>query len=569
MINVKDHQTGRLFDPWDHLGPKRRELLDTSWAGVFRTYLLEKLPVETLARHFNGYHGRPTKELYTAMGVLILQQMHDLSDPDVTMMVAFNEQWHYALDITDNSDASMYVSERSLRRYRKILIDEGLDLVLFATLTDSLMTSFGVDTSKQRLDSTYIRSNMRIMGRIGVVSSTIRKFLKKLRRSHADMYADLPETRFELRYLTKNSESLFSRVKPSKASSTLHDLGNDLLYLVELYRSNGSVCALAEYRLLERVLNDCFIVTGSGDELAIAIKPSAEIPPDSLQNPSDPDAGYDAHKGSGYQAQIMETYQVASDDNNRRPDLITHVHVEPANIHDSHALHPAIDATTERDCCPDELLCDSHYGSDDNVQNALTKKVEVIAPIQGNEPAHDITLADFEIDPETQFVVCCPQGHKPIQVNRTRKNRLRAKFERHLCVSCPRFTDCPTQLGKHAAYLRYDETKLRLAQRRAKVHTDEFRDRYRWRAGVESTMSHLKADVGMKRLRVRGMAAVRYAVMLKALGLNILRCAIACILHGLATQSSILVLMVRSWVHSTSPFDTRQTKIEYFTALAS
>ncbi len=535
MINVKDHQTGQLFDPWDHLGPKRRELLDTSWAGVFRTYLLEKLPVETLARHFNGYHGRPTKELYTAMGVLILQQMHDLSDPDVTMMVAFNEQWHYALDITDNSDASMYVSERSLRRYRKILIDEGLDLVLFATLTDSLMTSFGVDTSKQRLDSTYIRSNMRIMGRIGVVSSTIRKFLKKLRRSHADLYAELPETRFEFRYLTKNTESMFSCVKPSKASSTLHDLANDILYLVELYRANDSVCALAEYRLLERVLNDCFVVTGLGDERTIAHKPSAEIPPDSLQNPSDPDAGYDAHKGSGYQAQIMETYQVANDDDSRRPDLITHVHVEPANSHDSHALHPAIDAVTERGCCPDELLCDSHYGSDDNVQKALTKKVEVIAPIQGNQPVHDITLAVFKIDPETQFVICCPQEHKPIQANRTRKNKLRAKFERLLCFSCPRCADCPVKLGKHAAYLRYDETKLRLAQRRAKEHTDAFRDRYRWRAGVESTMSHLKADVGMKRLRVRGMAAVRYAVMLKALGLNILRCAIACILNGLAT----------------------------------
>lgn len=142
MIHVKDHLTGRLFDPWDHIGPKRRKLLDTSWAGVFRKYLLEKLPIEKIARHFDESHGRPTKELYTAMGVLILQQLHDLSDPDVTMTLAFNEQWHYALDITDGSDASMYVSERSLRRYRKIVIDEGLDRLLFETLTDSLIEAF-------------------------------------------------------------------------------------------------------------------------------------------------------------------------------------------------------------------------------------------------------------------------------------------------------------------------------------------------------------------------------------------------------------------------------------------
>ena len=209
MIHVKDHLTERLFDPWDHIGPKRRKLLDTSWAGVFRKYLLEKLPIEKIARHFDESHGRPTKELYTAMGMLILQQLHDLSDPDVTMTLAFNEQWHYALDITDGSDASMYVSERSLRRYRKILIDEGLDRLLFETLTDSLIEAFDVDTSKQRLDSTYIRSNMRILGRVGIFSSAIRKFLKKLRRSHAKLYADLPVTRFKDCYLTKDSENLF------------------------------------------------------------------------------------------------------------------------------------------------------------------------------------------------------------------------------------------------------------------------------------------------------------------------------------------------------------------------
>ena len=53
----------------------------------------------------------------------------------------------------------------------------------------------------------------------------------------------------------------------------------------------------------------------------------------------------------------------------------------------------------------------------------------------------------------------------------------------------------------------------------------EFKDRYRWRAGIEGTNSHLKSDVGAGRLRVRGMASVRFAVVLKALGLNILRCA--------------------------------------------
>ena len=51
------------------------------------------------------------------------------------------------------------------------------------------------------------------------------------------------------------------------------------------------------------------------------------------------------------------------------------------------------------------------------------------------------------------------------------------------------------------------------------------REKYRWRAGIEGTNSHLKLDLGMDRLRVRGMKSVRLAVSFKALGLNIMRCA--------------------------------------------
>lgn len=54
---------------------------------------------------------------------------------------------------------------------------------------------------------------------------------------------------------------------------------------------------------------------------------------------------------------------------------------------------------------------------------------------------------------------------------------------------------------------------------------DEFCDRYRWRAGVEATMSRFKYQMGMACLRVRGIASVTYVATLRALGLNIRRVA--------------------------------------------
>lgn len=52
-----------------------------------------------------------------------------------------------------------------------------------------------------------------------------------------------------------------------------------------------------------------------------------------------------------------------------------------------------------------------------------------------------------------------------------------------------------------------------------------FKDRYRWRAGVEATMSEYDRRTGVKHLRVRGIKAVRFCATLKALGVNILRAA--------------------------------------------
>lgn len=145
--------------------------------------------------------------------------------------------------------------------------------------------------------------------------------------------------------------------------------------------------------------------------------------------------------------------------------------------------------------------------------------------MKGPAPAGETSLSDFEFDENTNFVTGCPEGHEPENVCRTQKNRIRARFNKKICCACMHLKNCPVKPGKKAAFLRYDDKILRLAQRRAHEQTREFKDRYRWRAGIEGTNSHLKSDVGAARLRVRGLASVRFTVTLKALGLNILRCA--------------------------------------------
>jgi hypothetical protein len=96
VIRIKNHKQGNLFDPWSFLGPKRRQLLDQSWAGLFQKEILCELPVDRIAPFFTDGFGRPTKELYTVLGVLVLQQTRDLTDDETVDELAFNTQWHYA-----------------------------------------------------------------------------------------------------------------------------------------------------------------------------------------------------------------------------------------------------------------------------------------------------------------------------------------------------------------------------------------------------------------------------------------------------------------------------------------
>jgi hypothetical protein len=267
--------------------------------------------------------------------------------------------------------------------------------------------------------------------------------------------------------------------------------------------------------------------TADGQLVEIEVKPAKEISSDSLQNPSDPDAGYSGHKGQGYHVQMMETYSTEAEEETSAPklELITHVQVEPANQSDAHALIPALEAAAERKLAPHEVLADSLYGSDENCEAAKAMGVEVVSPVKGSPAEKVLLLAEFEFAPSGK-VVRCPEGQEPVKV-KCRGDRYTAAFEVEDCQNCPRREECPILPGKRHFYLRYDRKAVRLAERRAREQTPEFRDRYRYRAGIEGTISAYEARTGVKQLRVRGLEAVRFCATLKATGVNIFRATMA------------------------------------------
>jgi hypothetical protein len=512
-----------MFDPFEYLGPKRRKMLDNSWAGIFRDHVRHVLPVDLLAKHYCSDNGRPTNELGAMMGTMILQHMHDLTDQEAAEQFAFNIQWHYALDVTSNSDNSAYVCPKSIWSTRSTMTEHNLYDPVFEAIGSELGKVFDVDTSLQRIDSVHIFSNMRHLGRIGIFVATIKKFLTNLKRHYKKDFNALAQELRD-RYLRKQEKSSFAMVKPSESAKTLQMVGNDLFFLIERFRLHGKIIAMVSYQLMIRVLREQCIVEQdeTTGEKRVAVKANKDVPSDSLQNPSDPDAGYDGHKGKGYQVQVAETYNPDKDEENPQLSLITHVEVEPAHASDANALLPYIETTQQRDMAPEKILADSLYGSDSNHEKAAGLGIELVAPTMGNRKDTSCSLADFEFS-EKGTITACPQGHQPVKVKK-KKSRFSIAFATETCASCPLFQDCPVKAGKKDRnYIRYDAKVARLAQRRAFEKTDAFKEDYRFRAGAEATMSEFDRRTGIKQLRVRGIKAVRFVATLKATALNILR----------------------------------------------
>lgn len=518
MLNIKNPNQRNIFDPWEFLTPKRRKMLNNGWPGLFFNHILPTIPVGKVTQYFDDTFGRPTKELYAALGCLVLQQSFDLTDEEAVQQYSFNIQWHYALNITEESDSAKYISLKTLWSTRNIVAQNNLEDDIFNAATDRLAQVFKVNTDIQRIDSVHIKSNMRRLGRIGIFSEGIHKFLVNLKRNHENWIHTVDEKIIDS-YLSENAFSCFSRVKPSEARKTLGQVSKDLFELVEQFRGTEGVATMYSFKLLARILKEQCNLTQDKDN-PVELKKPKQIASDSLQNPSDPDATYSGHKGQGYQVQIMETFSNDKEDEEKSLNLITHVDVEPSHNSDAHALVPAIDSAEERNLKPEELTADSLYGSDDNYEQAKQRGVELVAPTMGSPEKEKINLSDFEIS-DTGQIITCPQGHAPAKVKK--KKRYSVGFDPQHCQSCPHLKGCPVKKGTKLYYLRFSKKEMRLAKRRTYEQSDDFKDRYRWRAGIEATMSEFDRRTGVKHLRVRGLKAVKYCATLKALAVNIFR----------------------------------------------
>lgn len=524
----------RLFDPFDAvLTEKTRKRLLDGWHGVFRHVILELMPVNALGEHYNPDLGRPTKELYSMAGLVFMMEFFDWKKPEALDAYSFHMDIHFALNMEPvTHDLSM----RTLERYIVWFEEDDLANKIFHDVTIRLAELLEVNIDKQRLDSTHIFSDMASFGRTRLMGVAIKRFLTQVRRKDLSAYEALPEA-LRQRY-RPSVHQMFGDTGKDKESRRLlrQQVAEDMHFLIghfaDVARLNNGTC----YKAMERIFYEqCNVHEG---KVTVKDKVSTRV----MQNPSDADATYDGHKGPGYQAQISETC-----DPDNEVQLATAVLPQTAAEPDSEAVEPVLDALDQSNLLPEELLVDTAYASDENVQKAESRGVELVGPVPGSggaTSADELTIDDFNIDESTEQVVCCPAGHQPVSSEHdSQTGKTRTLMPDTACSTCEFYDQCPVSKKRNGYQLDHTAKQRRTAARRREESTDVFRERYKIRGGIESTNSGLKRRTGLGQLRVRGGPRVFHSIYLKVAGWNVLRSSVCAKMREIVYQRANVAVL--------------------------
>ena len=213
------------------------------------------------------------------------------------------------------------------------------------------------------------------------------------------------------------------------------------------------------------------------------------------------------------------------------PHLLTQVHTTTAAVYEAQCTAPIHQALREKDLAPREHFVDGAYisaalltTSRDDYDITLRGPTR---PIQGwqahTDGAYD--LSQFTVDWE-QRQACCPQGKVSTvwreYVDREGKPYTLVRFSLQDCRPCQARPLCSRATGTgRRLHLPSQEHFEALQEARAWYASEEGRQRYQCRAGVEGTLSQGVRAFGLRQSRYRGLAKTHLQHVATAAAINI------------------------------------------------
>ncbi len=476
------------------------------------------------------HDGQPAEAPAHLALVTVMQFAEGLSDRQAADAVRGRIDWKYALalELTDPGfDASV------LSEFRSRLIAGTAEMALFETLLARLREHGLVKPrGRQRTDSTHVLAAVHVLNRLECVGETLRHALNTLATVAPDWLRSWVPTDWFDRYARRIEDY---RLPDSKADryALAERIGADGRLLLECVSARDTPPWLREVpavQVLRRVWLQQF--HASSPEEPVRWRTAEDLPPAPLliSSPYDPDARYSKKRDTewvGYKVHLTETCDEDT------PHLLVNVETTPATVADSTmtgAIHLHL---VGRDLVPREHIVDTSYVTSDHLVTAERMGADLLGPVLTDQSwqaraDEGFGAASFVIDWDAQRATC-PRGKTSAVWTPTTDSGghdvITIRFAHADCSVCPVRPQCVHSPRPRALAIRPRAQFDALRAARQRQTTQEFKERYARRAGIEGTISQGVGLGDLRRSRYSGLAKTRLLHLLIATALNFVRAA--------------------------------------------
>lgn len=520
------HLQWPLISDLDALPPKLKARLEASWAGTFYREVFVRLDEKPFAGLYSDEASRPNIPINVLVGLETLKAGFGWSDEELDENFCFDLQVRYALGYRQLGEGHFEL--RTMYNFRRRLSNHmqrtGEDLLAqaFEQVTDEQVAAFALKTSKLRMDSTQIASNIRQYSRLQLLVEVLQRVHRDLAEADQQRYA--PEF---AAYLKGSSGQYIYRIKPEAYAHHLEQVGRVMHQLVTAlaptYADHPS------YQMLVRVFKEHFIIESNDDNDGhdddLRPRQGAELSAASLQSPDDQVASYRHKRGEAFTGYVANLTETCHPDNPFH--LIMEVQTEPNTTDDAAMLAESLPRLKERTGL-DEMHTDGGYNSPEVDQVMRQHQVvQVQTAIRGRQPnPAKLNLDDFtwEVDPHGQpLALTAPTGQRAKIEPGRQPDRYIARFNSpSTASSAPPISTPPTAKPAPPPVLYFSHQQLELAlrrQRSAQTQTEPCH----LRVAIEATVGAVKRPFNNDQLPVRGPFRVKMMVVGSAFMVNLRR----------------------------------------------
>jgi len=475
--------------------------------------------------------GQPAESPARLAMVTVMQFVENLTDRQAADAVRERISWKYALGL-ELTDPGFHYSV--LSEFRQRLISGSaerrlLDKLLKRCAAKGLLKG----KTKQRTDSTHVLAAIRTLTLLELVGETIRRTLDDVARVAPEWLREKlrPEwikrygRRFDSYHLSK------SKVKRLELASTIGQDGYYLLNTALQESAPAEVRNLEIIDIMRRIWVQQFYWCEG--EVHWRTKKNWGQPPAGkmIASTEDLDAKYRVKRSTewtGYLVHLTETCD------KEHPRLITQVETTVASTHDSKVTQTIHDDLAARELLPETHLVDEGYMETDLLVDSQKRGIDLVGPVPSSKSWQTrekdaLDHTQFELDWE-QKIATCPGRKKSITWSDRKSWRgtpnITIAFHLDDCLPCPLRAHCTRAKNVGRTLTIYPQRRYEaLQQARERQETEEFRELYGERAGIEGTISQGVRRIGLRRTRYLGLSRTHLQHVATAAAINILRIA--------------------------------------------